>query len=131
MENISPEDLEMIQEFVQESKDNLSRVGSEITKLESQPQDAELVVPIFRTMHTIKGACGFLGFPGLEKMTMQAECLLGQLRDGQRKVSGDHLSLIRETVEATSAALAAIEASGSEGVLPYEGLTERLHAATL
>ena len=70
---------------------------------------------IFRTIHTIKGACGFLAFSVLEAITHQAETLLSQLRSGQRELTSALVSLILETVDATRKVLAAIEGSGKEG----------------
>lgn len=131
MNGQSAEDLEMIQEFLEESKANLTRLDPELAQLESRPEDEELVVSIFRTIHTIKGACGFLGFSMLERITVQAECLLGQVRDGKRQLAPNHLSLIHETVDAARAIMSNLEASGDEGPACFEDLTARLRSATL
>ena len=87
---------------------------------------AALLASIFRTIHTIKGTCGFFAFSTLEKITHQAETLLSQLRDGKRELNPALVSLILETVDATRKVLASIEASGKEGPDLYEDLTERL-----
>ena len=88
-----------------------------------------LLASIFRTIHTIKGTCGFFAFSTLEKITHQAETLLSQLRDGKRELNPALVSLILETVDATRKVLASIEASGEEGPDLYEDLTERLRLA--
>ena len=85
MDNTSTEDEEMIREFLVESHENLSRLDQDLVELEKHPHDADLLSSIFRTIHTIKGACGFLAFSILEAITHQAETLLSQLRDGQRR----------------------------------------------
>lgn len=131
MDDLSAEDLEMIQEFLEESKENLAQLDPKLAELEARPDDEELVVSAFRTIHTIKGACGFLGFSTLEGITVQAECLLGQVRDGKRKLTAEHLSLVHETVDATRAVLSTIEESGKEGPAHYEDLVARLKSATL
>ena len=76
MDNISPEDQETIREFLVESHENLSRLDQDLVELEKHPRDADLLGSIFRTIHTIKGACGFLAFSVLEAITHQAETLL-------------------------------------------------------
>jgi two-component system chemotaxis sensor kinase CheA len=123
------QDQEVIREFLVESHENLSRLDQELVELERRPQDTALLASIFRTMHTIKGTCGFLGFTTLEKIAHEAENLLSQLRDGQRKLSLRLVSLILETVDAVRTVLASIEASSEEGPQRFEKLTERLHAA--
>jgi len=62
MDNTSTEDQETIREFLVESHENLSRLDQDLVELEKHPQNADLLGSIFRTIHTIKGACGFLAF---------------------------------------------------------------------
>ena len=123
------QDQDVIQEFLVESHENLSRLDQELVELEKHPKDGALLASIFRTIHTIKGTCGFLAFPTLEKIAHQAESLLSQLRDGERELNPPLVSLILETVDATRKVLASIEASGEEGPDHFEDLTERLRAA--
>jgi len=129
MDNTYTEDQETIREFLVESHENLSRLDQDLVKLEKSPQDVALLSSIFRTIHTIKGACGFLAFSTLEGITHQAESLLSQLRDGERELTPGLVSLILETVDATRKVLASIETHGMEGSLNFESLTERLRTA--
>jgi two-component system, chemotaxis family, sensor kinase CheA len=126
MDNISTEDQETIREFLIESHENLSRLDQDLVELEKHPHDTDLLSSIFRTIHTIKGACGFLAFSNLEAITHQAETLLSQLRDGKRELTPALVSLILETVDATRKVLAAIETTGKEGAESFADLTERL-----
>src|SRR5215471_1291204 len=74
---------EIVKDFLIESNENLDRLDQELVKLESSPSSGELLASIFRTIHTIKGSCGFLGFARLEKLAHAGENLLSQLRDGK------------------------------------------------
>ncbi|MGA2716018.1 MAG: Hpt domain-containing protein [Bryobacteraceae bacterium] len=94
------EDTEIIKEFVIESSENLERLDREMVGLESRPDDADLLASVFRTVHTIKGTCGFLGFGTLEKITHHVENILAQLRSGERKLTPELVSLILDTVDA-------------------------------
>ena len=123
------QDQDVIREFLVESHENLSRLDQELVELEKRPQDAALLASIFRTIHTIKGTCGFFAFSTLERITHQAESLLSQLRDGKRELTPSLVSLILETVDATRKVLASIEASGGEGPDRFEEITERLRVA--
>jgi two-component system chemotaxis sensor kinase CheA len=87
MDNICLEDQETIREFLVESYENLTRLDQDLVELEKRPQDVALLGNIFRTIHTIKGACGFLAFSTLESITHQAESLLSQLREGKRSLT--------------------------------------------
>ena len=68
---------DLIQEFLVESKENLDRLDSELVKLESDPTSAELLASIFRSIHSIKGACGFLGFNKLQTLAHAGESSAG------------------------------------------------------
>jgi two-component system chemotaxis sensor kinase CheA len=129
VESTRMQDQDVIREFLVESHENLSRLDQELVELEKRPKDAELLASIFRTIHTIKGTCGFLAFSTLERITHQAESLLSQLRDGKRKLTPSLISLILDTVDATRKVLASIEANGEEGPERFEGIAERLRIA--
>lgn len=119
------EDDEIIREFLIESNENLNRLDTEIVDLERNPT-AERLASIFRTIHTIKGTCGFLGFQVLEGITHHAENILSQLRSGQRQVTGNLVSLILESVDAVRQILSNIEASGKEGDNEFPELVVKL-----
>jgi len=120
-------DDEVIREFLIESNENLNRLDSELVDLERNPTP-ERLASIFRTIHTIKGTCGFLGFEGLEGITHHAENILSQLRSGHKLVNGAVVSLILETVDAVRSILANVESTGSEGASNYKALTQRLES---
>jgi two-component system chemotaxis sensor kinase CheA len=122
------EDLDLIREFLIESNENLGRLDQEIVELEKDPGNRELVASIFRTIHTIKGTCGFLGFDKLTGVTHSAETILSQLREGKRKATNSLISIILEAVDATKEILDVIERTAVEGENAYEELKQRLHA---
>ena len=122
-------DSEIINEFVIESSENLARLDREMVELERCPTDALLLASIFRTIHTIKDTCGFLGFHMLERVTHHAENILSQVRDGERKLSPELVSLILETVDAVKAELTSIEATSAESGEEYTDLLQRQEAA--
>lgn len=123
------EDLDIIKEFVIESSENLSRLDREMVELEQHPKDATLLASIFRTVHTIKGTCGFLGFSTLERITHHAETILGQVRNNDRPLTPELVSLILETVDAIKVELTGIEATSRESGELYTDLIQRQEAA--
>jgi two-component system, chemotaxis family, sensor kinase CheA len=73
---------DIVQEFLVESNENLDRLESELVKLEADPKSSDVLASIFRSIHSIKGACGFLGFNKLQALAHAGESLLSKLRDG-------------------------------------------------
>ena len=87
-----------------------------LTELETRPGDsAQLVGEIFRSVHTIKGTTGFLGFERLEKLAHAGEHLLGSLREGRLAVTSELISGLLRLMDGLRAILTLIEATGSEG----------------
>ena len=118
---------DLTREFLIESQEGLDRMERCLTELEERPQDKELLGEIFRSVHTIKGTTGFLGFKRLEKLAHAGENLLGLLRDGKvtRRRCRDHR---RCCICWTACAplLKTIEAEGSEGDGDDSALIARL-----
>ena len=123
------QDEEILKEFLIESHENLARMEKELVDLEERPGDAALLGSIFRSLHTLKGTCGFFGFGTLEQISHSAENILSQLRTGQRKLNPVLVSLILETVDVIKKELAAIEATSAPTAEPHADLIGRLQAA--
>jgi two-component system, chemotaxis family, sensor kinase CheA len=117
---------EIVNDFLIESNENLDRLDQELVKLESEPSSNELLAGVFRTIHTIKGSCGFLGFARLEKLTHAGESLLSRLRDGKLTLSAEITSALLAMVDAVRHMLAAIQASGQDGEEDYVHLIQLL-----
>src|SRR5579864_3398030 len=117
---------EIVKDFLIESNENLDRLDQELVKLESEPSSKELLASIFRTIHTIKGSCGFLGFAKLEKVAHAGESLLSLLRDGKLALSEELTSGLLAMVDAVRCMLAAIQATEHDGENDYPKLRERL-----
>ena len=119
------QDTELIREFLIESNENLSRLDQEMVDLEKRPEDAELLASVFRTVHTIKGTCGFLGFCKLERIAHQAESILGDLRNGDKKLTPELTSVLLESIDAIKNELISIESTGAESEdRPSQPVTE-------
>src|SRR6266566_3763627 len=80
---------DLVRDFLVESGENLDRLDQELVQLESDPSSRDLLSSIFRTIHTIKGSCGFLGFAKLEKVAHAGESLLSRLRDGKLSLNAE------------------------------------------
>jgi len=117
---------EIVNDFLIESNENLDRLDQELVKLESEPSSKELLASIFRTIHTIKGSCGFLGFTRLEKVAHAGESLLSRLRDGLLTLNVEITSGLLAMVDAVRHMLGEIQATEHDGEDDYPELREEL-----
>jgi two-component system chemotaxis sensor kinase CheA len=106
---------ELTREFLIESQEGLDRMEHCLTDLEERPQDAGLIGEIFRSVHTIKGTTGFLGFKRLEKLAHAGENLLGLLREGKLTANRPVITGLLQLLDGLRSILKTIEADSSEG----------------
>jgi len=117
---------DVVSEFLVESHENLDRLDTDLLALESNPNAREMLASIFRSIHTIKGTCGFLGFGRLESLSHAGENLLSLLRDGKVGVDQEATGALLSLVDATRRMLDNIEKQGSEGPDEFLELKETL-----
>jgi len=120
---------EEIREFLIESNENLALLDREIVLLEQRPDDENLISSAFRTIHTIKGTCGFFGFDLLGGVTHVTENILSQVRAQQRALTPELITLVLEATDQIKALLGRVEATGSEGEDDTAALREKLEQA--
>jgi len=119
-------DSEIVKDFLVESYENLDRLDRDLVGLEKNPRDKEALAGVFRTIHTIKGTCGFLGFNKLEKVAHVGENLLTRLRDGQLTLNPERTTALLGMVDAVRQMLKEIQSTGQDGEVDYPELRERL-----
>jgi two-component system chemotaxis sensor kinase CheA len=106
---------ELTREFLIESQKGLDRMERCLTDLEERPQDAGLIGDIFRSVHTIKGTTGFLGFKRLEKLAHAGENLLGLLREGKVAADRPVITGLLHLLDGLRSILKTIETEDTEG----------------
>ncbi len=106
---------EIIKEFLVESTEGLDLLDRDLIALEQDPSSAELLAEIFRSVHTIKGTSGVLGFPKLESVAHVGENLLSRLRDGKLQLHPALTSGLLAMVDALRHLLREVEQKGAEG----------------
>lgn len=91
---------EIIEEFVTEAMESLEKIDPLFVQLEMQSTpDQEILNDIFRSMHTIKGAAGFLGFQSIVDVAHRAESIMKKLRENEMDVSTSIISVILKSVD--------------------------------
>lgn len=75
-------DDELLTDFIQESRDHLGDIEAQLLKIEvlGDEFDDDLVNTVFRAIHSIKGAAGFLGLSTINRLSHSLENVLGAVR---------------------------------------------------
>lgn len=129
-ENSEEEEMlaNLVNEFLVESYENLDQLDRDLVTLEQDPAAKSTLASIFRTIHTIKGTCGFFGFSKLETVTHVGENLLSRLRDGKLQLTAERTTGLLALVDAVRQMLGNIENTRAEGAGDYAPLIARLTA---
>jgi two-component system chemotaxis sensor kinase CheA len=117
---------EIVAEFLIEARENLDVLDGELLALEGSAASSGIVASVFRRVHTIKGACGFMGFPSLEAVAHAAENLLSKLRDGELRPTAEMVTTLLEMADTMRGILGRIEGGGDEGTADHAQLIDRL-----
>src|SRR5580700_4196431 len=105
----------IIKEFIAETRENLGRLDRDLVQLEKEPTAKEQLASIFRTIHSIKGSTGFLGFTKLGTIAHVGEGLLSRLRDGVLIINPQITSALLALVDYVRQTLSNIEQTSVEG----------------
>ena len=105
---------DLLADFLTETNESLAELDLALVTLERTPDDAETLSQIFRLVHTIKGTCGFLGLPRLERVAHAAESVLGKVRDHILAVTPDMVSQVLIALDRIKAIVAELGIAGSE-----------------
>jgi two-component system chemotaxis sensor kinase CheA len=120
---------DLLADFLTETNEGLATLDVALLTLEKAPDDRPTLSEIFRSVHTIKGTCGFLGLSRLEKVAHAAENVLGKYRDGSLKVTPAGITLILSAIDALKGIVAGLEATGGEPQGDDSALIAALDAA--
>jgi len=112
---IPEENVPLIFDFITESGEHIESAEGGLLKLESNPQDSDIINQIFRAFHTIKGMSGFLNFPNIGSLAHSAENLLDLVRKGELVLSGENNDVVFESIDMLKKMIAALKKSIKSG----------------
>lgn len=101
---------DLLQDFIAETRETLEALSGEIVAWEAHPDDRARLDAIFRFVHTVKGSCGFLDLPRLERLAHAAEDALAQVRDGIRTPDRALVNAVLAVVDRIGEIVEAIDA---------------------
>ena len=105
---------DLLAEFLTETNESLAELDLALVKLEHAPDDAPTLAQVFRMMHTIKGTCGFLGLPRLERVAHAAENVLDGVREGRLPMTPLVASAVFAAIDRIKLILGGIGDDGAE-----------------
>ncbi|MDY6819650.1 MAG: chemotaxis protein CheA [Halobacteriales archaeon] len=106
--------------FIQESREEITKLNNSLLSLESNPDDEEAMEQIFRTAHTLKGNFGAMGFDAASELAHAIEDLLDAIRDGEIDVTPSIMDLIFEGVDLIEAIVDEIDQHGESTIDPSD-----------
>src|SRR4051794_34255003 len=113
---------DIAREFLIESREAMDKYDSDLLALEKNPADPSYLSNIFRSLHTLKGSCGFLGFVKLEWLTHKGENLLSNIRDGKLTAGKEVVTCLFKLGDSIRDILKTIAENQTEGGKEYSGL---------
>jgi len=121
-------DPEIFSDFIIEAKEHLETIEPNLLLLEKRTGDLTLLDAIFRPMHSLKGASGFLGLPQINGLAHKAENILDELRKGNLQVNSEIMDIILAATDALRSIIENLETSGMEGSVDTGPIMERISA---
>ncbi len=115
---MSADDTELLKEFAVESQEHLADIENQLLTLESQGDDMDvaLVNTVFRAIHSIKGAAGFMGLDTLGGLAHRAEEVLGRLRSSELRPTSVVINTLLRATDRLKELIDEIENSNGQDV---------------
>ncbi len=113
--------------FIDETKEHLQNLNTEILNLEQDSENVDTINEIFRAAHSLKGMAGTMGFKRMQTLTHDMENVFSEVRNGSIKVKGNMIDILFQCLDALEEYLNTIQESGEEGTNDNEPLIKQLN----
>lgn len=119
-----------IDNFVEETQENIRRVDDGVLKLKKDPENAEELNAVLRALHTIKGSSRMLKFRALEQVAHGTENLFKGIREQRYALTAGIIQLVFQGNGLLRAGIDRIRSEGADNISPERYLTacERAYA---
>lgn len=121
-------DAELFADFIVEAKEHLETIEPNLLELEKAPDNLGLLNEIFRPMHSLKGASGFLGLNRINQLAHKSENILDELRKGSMVVTPEIMDVILSSTDALRQMIDNLEAENTEGDVEIEHIMAQIDA---
>lgn len=113
--------------FIDETKEHVQNLNSQILELEQDPENSDVINEIFRAAHSLKGMAGTMGFKRMQALTHDMENVFSEVRNGSIKVNASIIDVVFQCLDALEEYLANIQESADEGTNDNEPIIKELN----
>lgn len=113
--------------FLDETKEHLQNLNTQIMELEQNPENMDTINEIFRAAHSLKGMAGTMGYKRMQALTHDMENVFSEVRNGTFKVQPDMIDVLFKCLDALEDYLANIQQTTEEGTNDNEELINILN----
>ena len=121
-------DPEIFADFIIESREHLESIEPNLLELEKAPGNLDLLNEIFRPMHSLKGASGFMGLNKMNVLAHRSENILDELRKGTMSMNPEIMDVILAATDALRQMIDNLEETNTEGDVDTTSIVETLDA---
>ena len=114
--------------FLDETKEHLQNLNTQIMELEADPENMGVINEIFRAAHSLKGMAGTMGYKRMQTLTHDMENVFSEVRNGAIKVQPEMIDVLFNCLDALEEYTNNIQESADEGTNDNEALIKRLNA---
>src|SRR6056297_1027394 len=100
--------------FIDETKEYMSTLNEQMLLLENEPDNMEAINEIFRTIHTLKGMSGTMGFSNMAKLSHRMENVFDLIRTEKVHVTHENSDLLFAGVDLLEKMTDAISTGGTD-----------------
>src|SRR3972149_3344798 len=122
------DDPELMAQFVTEAREPLGDSEGQFLQIEAGGQNADvnLVNTVFRAIHSIKGAAGFMGLTTVNKLAHSLENVLGKMRNHELVPTSSIIDTMLRAADALSKMINDPESSNDVDVSCHVESLERI-----
>ncbi len=113
--------------FLDETKEHLQNLNTQILELEQEPENMDTINEIFRAAHSLKGMAGTMGYKRMQTLTHDMENVFSEVRNGNIKVRGNMIDILFQCLDALEEYLSNIQETADEGTNDNEPLIKALN----
>ncbi len=113
--------------FLDETKEHLESLNTQILNLEQEPEDTDTINEIFRAAHSLKGMAGTMGYKRMQTLTHDMENVFSEIRNGTMKVNSNLIDTLFQCLDALEEYTNNIQETADEGTNDNQQLINQLN----
>jgi len=122
------EDDEILQLFIQESREHLDGIVENLLQIEQNGADLdiELINQVFRTLHSIKGGAGFFTLDEVQNLAHVMESILDQFRNSKLTPTPEIVSVLLDSSDILTQMINDVDSSRGQDISESMGKLEAI-----